>query len=426
MEKGTSSKGGRGKNEEDVDELLKRLDLHEDDGDDFVWEEDVEHKDVQAKWLAIARVHTDKGFSPSALYADMRSAWNPAKEVRWRQIEDNLFTVQFGCLGDWNSAMFGGPWLFRNQALILLEYDGFTNPRTIKLDRISVWARVLKLPDNYLEEAVIKGMCRKMGKITEVQIQLPAGYMGAFVRLRVDLDINKKLERFVSITKAGKKDWYQVKYEKMPTFCNYCGLLGHWYEECGTGEHDPSKFEWGDFILADEWKNRGAGRGSPSGRGAPSQGSGRGRGLFGRGSGRGSGGASNAFSSEGSWRWNIVQRQDDGKIPSLEQGGGTGVMNDVNMQDANLPKKRAALNSNSSVEGEQNAGTIVVVNGNSKVANMIGMFDDGKGTLPGASPQKNANKKKLKGGDGEAVDSTNISDMVNVSAASFEDDRREQ
>lgn len=37
---------------------------------------------------------------------------------------------------------------------------------------------------------------------------------------------------------------YQVKYEKLPTSHNNCGLLGHWYEECGTREHDTSKFEW--------------------------------------------------------------------------------------------------------------------------------------------------------------------------------------
>ena len=54
---------GMGKQDEDVDELLNRLDLHEDDGDDFVWEEEVGSDEVQAKWLAIARVHTDKGFA---------------------------------------------------------------------------------------------------------------------------------------------------------------------------------------------------------------------------------------------------------------------------------------------------------------------------------------------------------------------------
>jgi hypothetical protein len=100
MEKGGSSRGGKGKEEEDVDALLRRLQLREDDGDDFVWEEEAGSEEVKAKWLAIARVHTDKGFSPSALYAEMRSAWNPAKEIRWRMLEDNMFTVQFGCLGD--------------------------------------------------------------------------------------------------------------------------------------------------------------------------------------------------------------------------------------------------------------------------------------------------------------------------------------
>jgi hypothetical protein len=168
MDPGGSSNVRRGK-EEDVVDLVRRLNLHEDDGEDFVWEEEVERSDVKAKWLAIAKVHTDKGFSPAALYGDMRSAWNPANEVRWRQIEDNLFTIQFGCLADWNLAMYNGPWLFRNQALMIQEYDGFTNPRSITLDKVAVWARVLKLPDNYLkDEKVVRGMCRKMGKITEV------------------------------------------------------------------------------------------------------------------------------------------------------------------------------------------------------------------------------------------------------------------
>ena len=88
----------RGK--EPVEELLSRLELQEDEEEQFVWEDEFKEEKIEAKWLAIANVHTNKGFSPSALYADMRSAWNPAREVRWRRVDDNLFTVQFGCLGD--------------------------------------------------------------------------------------------------------------------------------------------------------------------------------------------------------------------------------------------------------------------------------------------------------------------------------------
>ena len=82
----------------------------------------------------------------------MRSAQSSAKDVVWRKIEDNLFTIQSGCLADWNKAMLGGPWLFRNNhALILAEYDGLANPRTVVLDKLAVW--------NYLNELVIRGMC---------------------------------------------------------------------------------------------------------------------------------------------------------------------------------------------------------------------------------------------------------------------------
>ncbi|KAK1686572.1 hypothetical protein QYE76_047420 [Lolium multiflorum] len=415
MEKGGSSRGGKGKEEEDVDALLRRLQLREDDGDDFVWEEEAGSEEVKAKWLAIARVHTDKGFSPSALYAEMRSAWNPAKEVRWRMLEDNLFTVQFGCLGDWNTAIQSGPWLFRNHALIIKEYDGFENPRSVKLDKISAWARVLKLPDNYLQDAVIKGMCRKMGKISEVQIKLPAGYVGSFVRVKVDLDVNKQLEHFVSITRGGKKDWYQVKYEKLPIFCNFCGIIGHCYDECGTGEHDVSKFEWGDFILVDEWRNRVGARGSTMGRGSSGGGPARGEGLSGRGFGRGNG-MPGEFNSAGSWRFNAkINQASEGLIDT------GGINLDVDMQDGSLGKKRPAIDSSASEELVQNPPGTLVVSGGSKVASMVDKFDEVKGTDPLATPQKNANKKKHKGEDGGAMDSTNSG-----SAASFEDDRREQ
>ncbi|KAM0834699.1 hypothetical protein ACQ4PT_063428 [Festuca glaucescens] len=230
-----SETGGPARAGAPVEELLGRLNLDEEEDAGFVWEEEVKDHEAKVKWLAIAKVHTERGFSPSALYADMRSAWNPAKEVAWRKIEDNLFTIQFACLGDWNKAMLQGPWVFRNQAVMIEEYDGFANPRSIVFDKITVWAQVLKLPDMLLKESVIRGMCRNMGEIKEVQIKLPAGYVGEFVRIHVRLDVKRKLTRFVSMTKD--------KHKKLPTFCHNCGHLGHWHEECGDGVHDESKFE---------------------------------------------------------------------------------------------------------------------------------------------------------------------------------------
>ncbi|KAK1628838.1 hypothetical protein QYE76_003153 [Lolium multiflorum] len=397
-DKAEASKG-KGKKEENVDDLLGRLHLEDDEVEDFVWEDEVPDSEVKAKWLAIARVHTSKlGFSQSALFSDMRSAWNPAKEVTWRRIEQNLFTIQFNCLADWNKAMNQGPWLFRDQGLIMEEYDGFTNPLAINLDKITVWAQIHKLPDNYLKEHVIRGMSRCVGEVLEVQIKLPAGFIGSFVRLKIKLDTRKKLSRFVSMTRDKKKEYFQVKYEKMPDFCAHCGMIGHWYEECGTGEHDQNSFEWGDFILADGGRGRGRSRGQGRGQGSrsdgvPARGRGRGRGIFTANAG---GVQSEAYPSDMDYE-------------------------DFSAQNPNA-RKRLALNSCVT------DGAMVVGNTGAGVLDKVAAIEERQGTdkdidndLSG-TPQKNANKKKArKDGEGSQHDTN-----TEGSAASLEEDRREQ
>lgn len=160
----------------------------------------------KAKWLAITRV--SKGFNPSALCGDMGLPWNPAKEVRWRKIDDNLFTVQYEFLSDWNNTLrnqIEQSNVSRTMVISVLsaieEYDRFQNPRTMALDKLVLWSQVLRLPDNYLPEPIIKGMCRPMGPILEVQITLLAGFVGEFVRIQPKIDLNKKITKFLSITK---------------------------------------------------------------------------------------------------------------------------------------------------------------------------------------------------------------------------------
>jgi hypothetical protein len=195
-----------------------------------------------------------------------------------------------------------------------------------------------------LKEPIIRGICKNMGEIKEIQIKLPVGYVGEFVRIQVRIDVNKKLTRFVSVTKDKHKEWYQVKYEKLPTFCHNCGHLGHWHEEYGNGVHDESKFAWGDFILAvgggGLGRGRGGGRSFP-GR-APSMGNGRGR------------------MGEQNEAW---EKQDD---------SGKSTLVETNLGEGLNPRKR--LNFDVYVTNE---GTLMLAGPGNKVSDIIGKFDNG-------------------------------------------------
>jgi hypothetical protein len=49
---------------------------------------------VKANWTDIAKVHIEKlGGSQCAHFADMRSTWNPTREISWRRIDEILFTT---------------------------------------------------------------------------------------------------------------------------------------------------------------------------------------------------------------------------------------------------------------------------------------------------------------------------------------------
>ncbi|XBI42786.1 hypothetical protein VPH35_107637 [Triticum aestivum] len=83
--------GGLGVAKSDLECYFDQLDLNEEDFDDVVIEEDNPELEESARWLALARVHTSKGFSPTAFYKEMQAAWNPTHEVRFRPVGPNRY-----------------------------------------------------------------------------------------------------------------------------------------------------------------------------------------------------------------------------------------------------------------------------------------------------------------------------------------------
>lgn len=104
------SGGSRSCAKADLGDFFDQLDLNDEAFDDVEIDEDDPALKDSVKWLALARVHTEKTFSQGAFYRDMRAAWNPAQDVRFRPVGANMFVVQASCLGDWERIMEQGPW----------------------------------------------------------------------------------------------------------------------------------------------------------------------------------------------------------------------------------------------------------------------------------------------------------------------------
>ena len=94
-----ASKASGSGDPEDLEALMKELGLSEEDLDDVV----VDQKSVPpeaTRWMAIARVHTEKPYNQYWFYRGMRVAWDLAQEVKIRLLEENRYSLPFSCLDD--------------------------------------------------------------------------------------------------------------------------------------------------------------------------------------------------------------------------------------------------------------------------------------------------------------------------------------
>lgn len=127
---------------------------------------------------------TSRTFSHGALYGDMRAAWSLAKEVKFRPIHNNLFSVQFSCLADWERVMQGGPWLIRRCPVLMAEYDGWGDVDAVELVKFPAWVQVLDLKEKIQTGNIAKQLSRRAGEFVALDEHSVMG-AGGGVRVRV-------------------------------------------------------------------------------------------------------------------------------------------------------------------------------------------------------------------------------------------------
>ncbi|KAF7000593.1 hypothetical protein CFC21_016463 [Triticum aestivum] len=238
--------GSQGPAADDLGELFEKLDLHEEELDDVVIEEEVPDLLEEIRWLSLAKVHTTKNFSQAAFFRDMRAAWNTTQPVRFRPIGQKLFVVQASCLGDWACMMFQGLWLFRNLAVLLAPYDGFMNSDEVLKIHMTIWLQIHKPPDGYCRKDMVEKLLKNAGEVLEVRIT--GNSRNDYIYVCVKHDVRKLLTKFVSVVKSKVRKVYAARYEKLARFCKVCGVIGHEHNEYGNGVFAEKDLKFGDYL----------------------------------------------------------------------------------------------------------------------------------------------------------------------------------
>ncbi|KAM0883033.1 hypothetical protein ACQ4PT_031892 [Festuca glaucescens] len=283
------------------------------------------------------RAFVGKILSPNVLHLEtiksaMRPAWGNPCGLIFNPAGDNLFVAEFGSKADRDRVMDGSPWKVGKHAVLLKKCDADVSPVDVVFDRLAIWARILKLPTRLMRADRGLEIARPIGIVKRVEADSIGRCWGPYMRVRVEIDVNEPLLRYVTVTSSRLQSstTYEVLYERLPLYCFSCGLLGHSTLVCASpaerdengdlpytakklSAEDSSKISGGSSsstaasggnsipgsrgsegssVQGGRGYGRGAGRGAKHGEeqevSSPQKTAGRGRGCSGRGRGRGS------------------------------------------------------------------------------------------------------------------------------------------
>lgn len=119
---GRSEKGGES-SASNVSDLLKKLNLMEDEGAvaDFSDEEDGDEM-LTVEWAIMGKVISPMAVHVNTVWAAMKPAWGNPPGLKFRAIGakgDNLFVAEFSRQTDMERALAGAPWMVGRHAVVL-------------------------------------------------------------------------------------------------------------------------------------------------------------------------------------------------------------------------------------------------------------------------------------------------------------------
>ena len=176
----------------------------------------------------IGKFLTCKPYNRKAAKNTLQKAWGLDKELQISKVGSNLFQFKFQSEYDLDRILRGGPWSFDNQLLMLMQWKAGMNSKNVVLEHASMWIQIWGVPFDIMALKVAMEIGNKMGVVEDVERRRRSEEQNLFLRVKVALPISKPIRRGGFLMSLdGNRHWVDYKYERLPVFYHFCGILGH-------------------------------------------------------------------------------------------------------------------------------------------------------------------------------------------------------
>jgi hypothetical protein len=95
-----------------------------------------------------------------------------------------------------------------------------------------IWVRLMDLPQEYWRTKTLFEIASGLGTPLIIDEAALNRRFGLYARFLVDVDLSEQFFEAVIVEREGHALSVMVQYEKQPSFCTHCKMLGHDIHSC--------------------------------------------------------------------------------------------------------------------------------------------------------------------------------------------------
>jgi hypothetical protein len=182
--------------EQEMLENLKNMKLTADEEDDIIETDEQLGKVYYECTLSLfGRFLSTKSFNCQAAKDTLRSIWRMGPDFRIVEVGNEILQFKFPTDFQRRWVLENGPWSFDNNLLLLREWEKGMSSRSLIFTHCPFWMQVWGLPFDLMSEATGEKIGSKLGRYVTGDPKLGLLEQAQFLRIRVEVPINKPLRR---------------------------------------------------------------------------------------------------------------------------------------------------------------------------------------------------------------------------------------
>jgi hypothetical protein len=180
-----------------------------------------------------ARFMTNRVLNLESVVRTFTPLWRAERGFTARDLGTNIVVFIFENESDLERVVQLEPWSYDKHLVSFQRVEADTSITEMECRWCSFWVQIHNLPVRRMSHEYASALGKAVGVVEQVAEDEEERGREGCMRIRVKIDISKPLCRGRKATLTGGKEiWIPFKYERLPNFCYWCGMLTHGDRDC--------------------------------------------------------------------------------------------------------------------------------------------------------------------------------------------------